>query len=173
LVRRTSTASGRCSSASCPSLGPRCPKPLTGAYAGLGTLDHPSLWSGLLVGVPSTRREHPLHRSPISNPVLTAKTPPPSLSGPPHPSWLPPATLDTLEPVPALSPMTSLSRQERRRLKSLTPWAPDLSRSPLIQRSRLRITVRIGAPAPGTRSSVACSTGAKPDRSALPLPLSH
>jgi hypothetical protein len=39
LVRHASTTFGRCSSAPCPSFGPRCPKPLTEARAGLGALD--------------------------------------------------------------------------------------------------------------------------------------
>ena len=54
--------------------------------------------------------------------------------------------------------------------EAVNPWAPDLNRSPLIQRPDLRILVRVGAPTPGTRSLVACAPGAGPDRSAPPHP---
>jgi hypothetical protein len=85
-IRRNRTASGRFSPTACLLFSPRCPTPLTGAYVGLGALDHPSPRSGLLAGVTPTHPERPLRRLPASSPVLTAKTPPSSSPGSHHPS---------------------------------------------------------------------------------------
>jgi hypothetical protein len=146
------------------------PHPPTEARTGLVVLDHPTPWPGLLARVPSPRPEHPLCRSPISSPILTTKTPPPSSLGPPHRPWPAPATPDPLESEPASSPMTSSPRERTVPPEAVNPWAPDLNRLPLIQRSDLRILVRVGAPTPRPRSLVACAPGAGPDRSAPPHP---
>jgi hypothetical protein len=107
LVHRTPAVSGQFSPASCLFLGPGCPKPLTGARAGLGAFDCLSLRLRLLARVASTCLECPLCRSPRSSPALTAKTPPSSSSGLPHRSWPTPATPHLLDFAPALSPATS------------------------------------------------------------------
>jgi hypothetical protein len=109
-VCRASTVFARCSSTPCPSFDPGCPKPSTEARTNLGALDRPSSRSESLAGAPLTRPKHPLHRSPIPSPLLTAKTPPPSSSGPLHRPWLAWAAPDPLELEPASSLATSPPR---------------------------------------------------------------
>jgi hypothetical protein len=67
-----------------PNFGPGCPKSLTEARAGLNVLDRPPPRPESLAGPPPTHPEHPLHRSPIPSPLLTAKTPPRGSPGPLH-----------------------------------------------------------------------------------------